>query len=836
MPHLWPAIVHVLRLLRRAPGFTVVAILTLGIGIGACTAIYTVVQAVLLAPLRYPQPERLVHLWQINAKGGQAQFSDPNYDDVKAQTRSFRALAQYAGGRSPVVGGTSPVRARIVVVSREVSDVLRVQPFIGRWFVPDEQRTGGAAATIVSYAFWQQFLAGDRDLSRHTLTFDGQAYAVVGVMPRDVRFPVLEADLWVPRELTPPLPSRTAHNWRVIGRLRDGVSVDQAQTEVHAVAARLKRQYGDGTWMADARVIPLREEIVGKSRLGLMVLLGGAGFLLLIACANVVNLLLARAIAREREVALRTALGAGRARLLLPFVVEAGVLATAGAALGIMLARAGVKAWLALEPSGLPRIDEIQVSWPALAFAIGIATGSAVAMGLLAGWRATGRQPLEGLKEGARSVGASRTTVRLRAALVVAQIATSLVLLVGAGLLARSVSRLLAEDPGFRTEHLVTLELSSPSSDDAAGPVRLARVHDDLLARVQGLPGVTAAGGVSAFPMGGGNTGDGRFIILTPATERLVDDTMSRCGPRLSRCGPEAFDSLGRLFGAAAQVGDAEFRLASEQYFRAMGIPLVRGRGFDGRDASGAPHAAVISVSLARTRWPGQDPIGLRIEFGNMDGDLTPFTIVGVVGDIRERGLDSTPRPTFYGNARQRPVGTSTFTLAVQSAADPAWLSARTAEIVRQVAPDVVPRFRTIEDVISSSVSDRRVMMILLVSFAACALLLAGIGIYGVISYTVAQRTQEIGIRMALGARPSDVSRLVLAHGLRFAIAGLTIGIAVALVSTRVMGSLLYGVTAADPLTYAVVAVVLGGIALAAAHIPARRATKVDPIFALRSE
>ena len=243
MPHLWPTIVHVLRLLRRAPGFTVVAILTLGIGIGACTAIYTVVQAVLLAPLPYPQPERLVHLWQINAKGGQAQFSDPNYDDVKAQTRSFRALAQYAGGRSPVVGGTSPVRARIVVVSREVSDVLRVQPFIGRWFVPDEQRTGGAAATIVSYAFWQQFLAGDRDLSRHTLTFDGQAYAVVGVMPRDVRFPVLEADLWVPRELNPPLPSRTAHNWRVIGRLRDGVSVDQAQSEVHAVAARLKRQY-----------------------------------------------------------------------------------------------------------------------------------------------------------------------------------------------------------------------------------------------------------------------------------------------------------------------------------------------------------------------------------------------------------------------------------------------------------------------------------------------------------------------------------------------------------------------------------------------------------------
>jgi len=282
--------------------------------------------------------------------------------------------------------------------------------------------------------------------------------------------------------------------------------------------------------------------------------------------------------------------------------------------------------------------------------------------------------------------------------------------------------------------------------------------------------------------------------------------------------------------------GDAEFRVASEQYFRAMGMPLLRGRWFDERDTPGSPHAAVISQSLARARWPGQDPIGRRVEFGNMDGDLTPFTIVGVVGDIRERGLDSAPRPTFYGSARQRPDTTATFTIAVQSTADEAWLSARAREIVRQLGPDVVPRFRTIEQVISASMSDRRVLMILLASFAACALLLAGIGIYGVISYSVAQRTQEIGIRMALGAQPADVSRLVLAHGLRFAVAGLAIGVVIALLSTRVMVSLLYGVTPADPLTYAVVATVLGGIALVATHIPARRATRVDPIFALRSE
>jgi putative ABC transport system permease protein len=835
MPHLWPTVLYVLRLLRRAPGFTVVAVLTLGVGIGACTAIYTVVHAVLLAPLPYPEPDRLVHLWQINAKGGQGQFSDPNFEDVHAQSRSFQALAQYAGARSPVVGGTTPVRARIVVVSREIGEVLRMQPFLGRWFVADEQRSGGRPAVIVSHAFWQQYLAGDSDLSRHTLTFDGQVHAVVGVMPRDVRFPVLEADLWVPRELTAPLPSRTAHNWRVIGRLRDGVGVGQARSDVHALAMRLKQQYGDATWMSDAVVVPLREEIVRGARLGLLILLGGAGFLLLIACANVVNLLLARATAREREVAVRAALGASRGRLLLPFVIEAAVLAVAGAALGIVLARAGVQAWLALEQGGLPRIEEIRVSWPALLFAIAIAAGSAIAMGLLAGWRATWRDPQAGLREGGRSAGASHGTVRLRGALVVAQIATSLVLLVGAGLLARSVARLLGEDPGFRTEHLATIELSSPWSDDEGAPERLARFHDEVLARVQSLPGVIAAGGVNAFPMSG-LTGDGRFIILSASTDRLVADTIARCGARLSRCGPEAFDQLGALFGDKSQTGDAEFRVASEQYFRVMGVPLLRGRSFDERDAPGAPHVALISESLARTRWPGQDPIGQRLEFGNMDGDLTPLTVIGVVGDIRERGLDSAPRPTLYGSARQRPGTTATFTIAVQATADEAWVFARARDIVRQLGPDAVLRFRTVEQVIAASISDRRVLLILLVSFAACALLLAGVGIYGVISYSVAQRTQEIGIRMALGAQPADVSRLVLAHGLRFAVAGLAIGIAVALLSTRVMASLLYGVTPADPLTYIVVALVLGGIALVAAQIPARRATTVDPIVALRKD
>jgi hypothetical protein len=835
MNELWRITRHAARLLHRAPGFTTVSVLTLGLGIGACAAIFTVVYSVLLAPLPYDDPERLVQVWQVNPKGGGSQFSDPNFADLRDQARSFAALAQYSEARSPVAGLRVPLRARVAVVSRDMPRVLRLRPMLGRWFVSEEQRVGGRAAMVVSHAFWRQFLDGTRDLSRRTVTYDGEPYAVVGVLAPDARFPGTDVDLWVPRERWAPLPSRTAHNWRVIGRLADGVRLAQARAEAHAIASRLKQQYGEDTWMTDARVVPLRDEIVGSSRVALLVLLAGAGFLLLVACANVVNLLLTRAVARRREVAIRAALGGARARLVVPFVVEAMLLAAAGSVLGMLMAGASVNLWLAMDPQGLARLDEVRVSWPVLAFAMGIACGSAVVMGLLAGWRITRAAGPDDLREGARSAGAAASVTGARGVLVVTQIATSLVLLVGAALLGRTVLRLLDEDPGFRTEHVVTMELTSPRSEDARAPERLARFHDAVIERIRSMPGVLSAGGVNALPLGS-EAGDGTFIILSPASQPVIDEIIGRCGARLGRCGPEVFEPLGPLMADKAHAGEAEFRVASDDYFRAMGIPLVRGRAFGPQDDAAAPHVAVVSESLVRTRWPDRDPLGLRIEFGNMDGDLTPLTIVGIVGDVRERGLDAPPRPTLYASARQRPRTATTFTVVMHASAQPGWLMARAREIVHALDPDVPPQFRTIEQVISASMADRTLVMTLLAGFAAAALLLAAIGIYGVISYAVAQRTREIGVRLALGAQRRDVTRLVMHQGLRLALAGIVLGSVVAVGASRVLSTLLYGVTAGDPLTYTSVAALLGLVAAIAAHVPARRAARVDPMVALRSE
>jgi putative ABC transport system permease protein len=835
MAEFWRTVRHALRLLRRAPGFTTVSVLTLGLGIGACAAIFTVVYSVLLAPLPYDDPERLVQVWQVNPKGGRSQFSDPNFENLRDRARSFAALAQYSEARSPLAGLRVPLRARVAIVSRDMPRVLRLGPMLGRWFVSEEQRVGGRAAMVVGHAFWRRFLDGTRDLSRRTVTYDGVPYAIVGVLAPDARFPGTDVDLWVPRERWAPLPSRTAHNWRVIGRLVDGVPLAQARAEAHTIASRLKQQYGEDTWMTDARLVPLRDEIVGSSRVALLVLLAGAGFLLLVACANVVNLLLTRAVARRREVAIRAALGGARARLVVPFVVEAMLLAAAGSVLGMLMAVASVNLWLAMDPQGVARLDEVRVSWPVLAFAMAIACGSAVVMGLLAGWRITRAAGPDDLREGARSAGAAAGVTGARGVLVVTQVATSLVLLVGAGLLGRTVLRLLDEDPGFRTEHVVTMELTSPRAEDETAPDHLARFHDAVIERIRSMPGVLSVGGVNALPLAS-EAGDGTFIILSPASQPVIDEIIERCGARLGRCGPEIFEPLGPLMADKAHAGEAEFRVASDDYFRAMGIPLVRGRAFGPQDDAAAPHVAVVSESLVRTRWPDRDPLGLRIEFGNMDGDLTPLAIVGIVGDVRERGLDAPPRPTLYASARQRPRTAATFTVVMHASAQPGWLMARAREIVHALDTDVPPQFRTIEQVISASMADRTLVMTLLAGFAGAALLLAAIGIYGVISYAVAQRTREIGVRLALGAQRRDVTRLVMRQGLRLTLAGIVLGALVAVGASRVLSTLLYGVTAGDPLTYTGVAALLGLVAAIAAHVPARRAARVDPMVALRSE
>jgi putative ABC transport system permease protein len=803
------------RRLLQTPGFALVTVLTLGLGIGACTAIYTVVYSLLLQPLPYASPDRIVHLWQIGTRGTRGNFSDPNYEDVRDQTRSFAALAQYNANITSVVGGEAPVRAGVSSVCTQFFEVFRTQPIAGRLFVDEERQPGGARAVLVSHRFWQQSLQSTRDLRNRTLTFHQQTYNVVGVLPPTFRYPA-SVDVWIPRELEERLPSRTAHNWSVVGRLRDGVSLAQARSEVRTLARRLLTEHGEKTWMADAAILTLRDQLVGGTRPVLLLLLAAVVFLLLVASANVVNLLLARAASRQREAAVRAALGASRAQQMRPFLAESMVLVSTGCALGLAVAAIGVRGLLALDPTGVPRLEEVRIGWPILAFTCGVSSVIAVVMGLFAGWRAMRLDPYVWLKDGQLTQVGGGSGARLRDGLVVVQLAISLMLLVGAGLLTRSFARLLAQEPGFRTTQVVTVELASAAADDAISDARLVRFHEEMIARTRALPGVIDAGGVDALPLNGSGS-DGMFLVVDGEPPTTIED-------------------FGRLAQNKALTGYAEFRAASAGYFRTMGIPLRRGRWFEEGDAPDAPHVAVISESLAKNRWPDRDPIGLRIEFGNMDGDLRLITIVGIVGDVRHSGLDSPPRPTFYVNARQRPGKAVNFTLAIHGTADPAWLMARAREIARALDPAVVPRGRTIEQVFDASVASRRYSLWLVAGFAIAAVVLAVIGIYGVVSYGVTQRTRELGVRMALGARPAQVMGLVLGQGARLIVAGLALGSVGALAVTSFMRTLLFEIAPTDPLTYVVVSLVLAAAAVAACQIPAFRASRVDPLVALRSD
>ncbi|MEJ7810827.1 MAG: ABC transporter permease [Gemmatimonadaceae bacterium] len=812
---------YVTRSLFRSPGFFAVTVLTLALGIGATTAIFSVIAGVLLRPLPYPDADRIVRVWQIGANGGRNNVSDPNFEDWRSASRSFAALAEVRdGGVVSVSGAGEPARVQAAAVSRDFLSALGIRPVRGRAWAPEEQRVGGAPAILVSHGYWQRYLGARPSLEGTTLTFDGRVYSVIGVMPPEVDYPV-GAELWVPRELEPRTPSRTAHNWEVIGRLEAGVTLAGAQREMSAISRQLKGRYGDDTWMSDAELVPLREQMVGRTRAALLVLVAASAFLLLIACANVVNLLVARTAARQGELAVRLALGAGRWWLARQFLAEALVLALVGGALGVVLAALGVRALVGLDAGDagtLPRMAEVRLDWSVLLFAFGVSLGTAVVLGLLTALRGT-RGDLRGaMAESQRTQAGAGSSYRIRSTLVVAQVALTLVLLVGAGLLGRSFMRLVSVNPGYRTERAIVLDLSVPEAQGSADMARRVRLYDELMARVRGIPGVTGVGGANAFPLAGGNLGNGTFLVMTGRDEKI---------------NPADFE---RIMQDATRTGQAEFRVASGEYFRVMNIPLVRGRLFEERDAPDAPHVAVISAALAKERWPGDDPLGKTIQFGNMDGDLRPFTIVGVVGDVREASLASEPRPTFYASYRQRPVRTGTFNIVIGSAGDPAPVIAAARAVVRELAPDVPPRFRTLETVVADSVADRRFMLLLVGVFGGAALLLATLGVYSVISFLVTQRRKEIGLRVALGAHTSDVLRLVLRQGASLALIGIAVGAAVALAGSRLLARFLYGVSTTDPVSFVAVSALLAGVVLRASYVPARRAARVDPMSVLRGE
>jgi predicted permease len=805
------------RTLSRAPFFTVIALLTLALGIGATTAIFTVVDGVLLRPLPYPESQRIVRLWEVSAKGGHMNFSDPDFEDMQAQTRSFTSLAKASDwGTVSVVAGNEAVRARSAAASKDFFRTLGVQPLRGRFFAPEEQREGGTPAVVVSYGFWRSALGGAPINSGTTLSFDGKVFTVVGVAPPELDYPA-GTELWAPAELFGRRPSRTAHNWPVLARLAPGVTLAQARADADNIARRLKQQYGDESDMVGAAMMPLREQMVGQLKPSLLILLGASGVLLLIACANVVNLMMARMAAREGEYALRLALGASRARLVQQFVAESLVLATGGGILGVLLAAVGVRALLAMQSGNIPRAADVHVSWGVLAFALGVSVAAALAMGLLTAFRA-GRGDLRAaLAESQRTQAGAGATLRLRGALVVAQVAATIVLLVGAGLLGRSFMKLLDVNPGFRTQSSLVLDVSLPSGDHgSAWATQTAGFYDDLIDRLRAIPGVRDVGGVTVLPLAGESGGNGTFLIMGSADEQFDMEKFSRLARDPSR------------------TGNAEFRVASAGYFRAMNIPLVKGRLFDERDTRESPHVAVISEALAKKRWPNEDPIGKVIQFGNMDGDLHPFTIIGVVGDVREESLATDPQPTFYADYRQRPWVANNFNIVMQGSVENATVIAAARRAVSDLRPDVPPRFRTMETVVSTSVADRRFTLLLIGVFGASALLLATLGVYGVISYLVTQRRQEIGVRIALGAQSTDVMKLVLRQGALLAGIGIVVGGGAALALTRLIRGMLFDVSTTDPLAFAAVILCMLAVALLASFIPARRAAGIAPMSILR--
>ncbi|MDQ3950841.1 MAG: ABC transporter permease, partial [Gemmatimonadota bacterium] len=596
-----------LRSFLRSPGFSAITVLTLALGIGATTAIFSVVYGVLLRPLPYPDPDRITRVYEVEAAGARINLSDPDFEDFRSQSRSFAALAQVQGaGPTSVSGDVEPVRAPQAIVSKDFFRVFGIQPVAGRAFVAEEQHEGAPPAVMVSHRFWRERLGAAPDFAGKKLIFNGRVHQVVGVLPPSLDYPV-GADVFTPRELEERLPSRTAHNWTVVGRLRPGVSVAQAQAELSAIARRLKANLGDETDMADAALVPLHEQLVGHARPALLVLLGASGFLLLIACANVSNLLLARSAARQRELAVRVAMGAGRGRIVRQLIAEALVLSLAGGAAGVLIAVAGVRALLALEPGSVPRLGEVGVSWTALLFAFGVAFATALVLGVITALRGAGEGALrEALAQSQRGLAAGGSYVR--SGLVVAQVALTLVLLVGVGLLGRSFVRLLSVDPGYRTGGAVVLDLSTPWPETDADAARQRRFYDELMARLRIIPGVANVGGVNAFPLRGGGS-NGTFLVLARPDEKID------------------FSQLATLAKIPERTGTADFRVASEGYFRAMGIPLVRGRLFDERDGPDAPHVALVSQTLAAKEWPNEEAIGKIIQFGNMDGDLRPFTV-----------------------------------------------------------------------------------------------------------------------------------------------------------------------------------------------------------------
>jgi len=794
-----------LRSLLRSPGFTAAAVLTLAIGIGATSAVFSVIDAVLLRPLPYERPEELVQVVESIPPLGIDRFGVSPGEFLAWRERGavFERLAAVEYRSANLTGDGEPEAVPLARLSADYFPMLGIVPARGRAFGADEEAPGREAAVVLGHGLWMRRYGGDPGIVGRSVRVDGRPHTVVGILSEGTRLPQ-DTELAVPLALPAALRDERGHHFLdVVGRLRAGVDIARAGAVMDALAASIWADRPVGGLVHEVRLIPLQEERVGGSRPALGMLLGAVGVVLLIACANVAGLMLSRAAARERDLAVRAALGAGRGRLVAFRIAEGLVLAVFGGVLGVLFALWGVDLLPRLLPGGLAQVDRIGIDGAVLAFAAAVVLATGVAVGLAPALHDRRSAPLAILHAGgALTAGAGRQ--RLRSILVCAEIALTIVLLVGAALLLRSFLSLRALDPGFTAAGRVVADLALPEAGytDAA---RRTAFYDDLLERVAALPGVEAAGLVNVLPLSGSNTSSNYTIEGDPSSGQ-----------------PDR--------------PHADRRSASAGYFRAAGMRLTRGRPFGERDTASAQPVAIVNQAFAARRFAGGDAIGRRLRLGSGDLNASPWMeIVGVVADVRHQALDAAPREEMYLPHAQ--AASETMTLVVSARGDPAPLGAALRAQVRALDADLpLASIRPMEEVVASSLAPRRAAMTLVGAFAAIAVLLAAVGLYGLVSYSVAQRTREIGLRMALGARASDVLRLVLGQGIRLVAAGVGAGLLAAFMAARLMRGLLFGVGAADPWTYVWVVVLLAAVAALASALPARRAARVDPMTAIRSE
>jgi putative ABC transport system permease protein len=807
MGTIWQDLRYGLRILVNKPGFTIIAVFTLALGIGANTAIFTVVDSALLRGLPYRSPDDLYHLFEKTpqAEFSQREFSYPDYQDYQ-QNQVFSALAAYTGGGGIITGSGEPERVFAPSASANFFSTLGVEPILGRTFEAGEDKPGTERTTVLTYGFWQRAFGGDPAVLGRTLTVNGISHTVIGVLPKNFQFAFRTADLWLPYQPSEQqLSRRYMHGTQLIGRLQPGITRAQAQAEISAIAARIEGEHNQSHAGTGVIMVPLQEQVVGQVRPILLTLLGAVGFVLLIACANIASLLLTRSIARQKEIAIRSALGAQSRRLVRQLLTESVMLSTAGGAAGLMVASLGLEALVASLPdaqlNALPFLRSLQIDSRILVFATGLSFLTGVVFGLAPALQSTRVDLVAALKEGGRT-SALGARQQLRGALVVTEIALAVVLLVGAGLMMKSFLRLLRVDLGFDPHNVLTMTVALPPAKYNE-PNRRISFHDQLKERITSLSGVAGASVVNILPLTGGNT-----------TRFIVD---------------------GDPVPPPGQEIEANFRVTGSEYFQTLGIPLLSGRFLDERDKPDAPAVVLINKAIADRVFAGRDPVGRKLKYSGIDAE--PILIVGVVGDVRISGLDEAIRPVLYYPYQQSPSMITN--LVVRTTTDPANLINTIRNECRAVESDVALfNAGTIEGMIDTTpaVFIRRFPAFLIGIFALVALILAIVGIYGVVSYSVSQQSHDIGVRMALGARASDILKMVLKQGLTLVSLGLACGVLGALALTRLLSSLLFEVQPGDPLILVLVSGLLVAVALVACYIPARRATKVDPMVALRYE